>query len=171
MCATPQIRFYSWGVLRSMTGAAWGEARNAGPARKKYISRVERTEKGEVKESNFFHCRDRRHLRNFSVSLSLPFQHSPLFGCGAASEQIKDERAEPNSFGVTVERDEGGGRRGSEGPFPSTLARRASRSKGHARNKKRRAGESTPKSKFQGKMETMRKSGIRMHASAKSPCM
>ena len=127
-----------------MTGAAWGEARNAGPARKKYISRVERTEKGEVKESNFFHCRDRRHLRNFSVSLSLPFQHSPLFGCGAASEQIKDERAEPNSFGVTVERDEGEGGEAQKGPFPQP--------------------------EFQG-IENDAKIGVITNANAKSPCI
>ena len=39
---------------------------------KKYISRVQGTENGEwrgEKESNFFHCRDRRHRRSFSLSL------------------------------------------------------------------------------------------------------
>ena len=58
------------------------------------------------------------------VSLS-PFSSFASFRMRRC-EQIKDERAEPNSFGVTVERRRENKAR--EGPFPSTLARRASRS-------------------------------------------
>ena len=67
-----------------LTGAGRGRqlaSRNAWTARKKYISRVERNENGEwrgEKESHFFHCRDRRHLRNFSLFILRLFSDAAL---------------------------------------------------------------------------------------------
>ena len=122
-----------------MAGAASRSQCMDGSQKIHFESAENRKWRGE-KESNFFHCRDRRHRRSFALSPFSSFASFRMRRC----EQIKDERAEPNSFGVTVER--GRGNKAREGPFPSTLARRASHSE-----EWRGGGDSAPKSEFKGK--------------------
>ena len=110
MCKASQPRLYSWGVLHRCQTGGVRKSQLAKHGRS-HNKRLESEANGKRSiEWHFFRCRDRRHLRNFSLRshyLFLPFHHSPLLECGArlatASEQIKDERAEPNSFGVTLD--------------------------------------------------------------------
>ena len=138
-CVPPRRRprFYSWGVLRSWQGRQ--VARNAWTARKKYISRVQRIENGEERKRAIFSTVVTGDIAE--VSLSLPFHHSPLFGCGAANKSKTKERNQIHSASLSSE---GGGIRRGKGPFPQLwlAGRRAARSGG---------GDSTPKSEFKGK--------------------
>ena len=113
-----QPRLYSWGVLhRCQTGGArksqlvmHGRSHN---------KRLESEANGKRRiEGHFFHCRDRRHLRNFSRRsqyLFLPFHHSTLFECGVrllrANKSKTKERNQIHSASLsTLE--------AGEGPFP-----------------------------------------------------